>query len=415
MSSAKIKEINYGANWITTGSGANMIKPSTGYAFYNMATDAQGISEAMVNHIPIVRKEFQFRFQFYDRLLLKILEENPEHGKNIFQNLFKRIPINNVLTFLSEKSSVRQEISIFLKLPLFIFLQVVVKDILVRLSKIAPNLLALLVTLISIMLSAFGLVKIMYVFLILGFLTVGLSHGAVDHLTDIRISGNKELLKFIISYLAKGAVLGVVWIWLPDIALVAFIVVSAWHFGQADFKEWNLKYGLRPLAWGLIVLLTMLFYHLQETIEVLETIDGLKICSILKGVTTNQIITSQILITFFSLLSIYFFKSKNMLVTIFYLLLSSMLPLLVSFGIYFVLQHSLHGWSHLKIALKTNTYNLWLKSLPFSISGAVIISTFMFFNSTQYFSLFFILLSCMSVPHIISMNHFYFRFNSIKN
>jgi hypothetical protein len=67
----------------------------------------------------------------------------------------------------------------------------------------------------------------------------------------------------------------------------------------------------------------------------------------------------------------------------------------------------LHGWSHLKSDLKTNSYNLWLKSLPFSLGGAVIILLFMLANSADYVGVFFILLSCISMPHILSMHHFY--------
>jgi hypothetical protein len=100
-------------------------------------------------------------------------------------------------------------------------------------------------------------------------------------------------------------------------------------------------------------------------------------------------------------------KSKRMALTFSYLLISSMLPLLVSFGIYFVIQHSFHGWSHLKTALKTNTYQLWKKSLPFSMGGAFIIVAFMLLNRADYISIFFILLSCISIPHVLSMDLFY--------
>jgi hypothetical protein len=84
-----------------------------------------------------------------------------------------------------------------------------------------------------------------------------------------------------------------------------------------------------------------------------------------------------------------------------------MLSLLVSFGIYFVVQHSLHGWRHLKNDLKTNSFNLWLKALPFSLGAVLIFLTFMLLNNKDYTGVFFIILSCISMPHIFSMHNFY--------
>lgn len=100
-----------------------------------------------------------------------------------------------------------------------------------------------------------------------------------------------------------------------------------------------------------------------------------------------------------------------MLVTLSYLLICSVMPLIVSFGIYFVAQHSLHGWLHLKKDLKTSSYHLWLKSLPFSLGGAFVFLTFMLLNSKEYLGIFFILLSCISMPHVLSMHNFYSSFN----
>ena len=57
--------------------------------------------------------------------------------------------------------------------------------------------------------------------------------------------------------------------------------------------------------------------------------------------------------------------------------------------------------------LKTNSFSLWLKGLPLSLGGALIFLIFMLLNNKDYFSIFFIVLSCISMPHIISMHKFY--------
>ena len=203
---------------------------------------------------------------------------------------------------------------------------------------------------------------------------------------------------------------GFIWLLQPDIAFIIFITFSAWHFGQTDFKEWNQKQGFPSFLWGLIVLVTILFFHLKETTDVLQQIEGLQIHHVFKELTLNQILVGKLSIGFFSLLFIAYFKSKRMLVTFSYLVVSTALPLLASFGIYFIVQHSFHGWRHLKNNLKMSTYSLWLKSLPFSSGGTLLFILLFFIDFTNYIGMFFILLSCISLPHVFSMHHFYGRF-----
>lgn len=409
MSSADIVSVDYGEKWVRTGASANMVKPTTGYAFYNMAVDAKKNAEAMRSRQPYRRHESPARFKFYDGLLLKILEEQPQIGKPIFERLFKYAPIKSVLSFLSEKSALSQEIWIFARLPLSVFLRAAFKDIIYRVSKIPPTSLALIITLMMLALLPLGCEQALYLFLVIGFFTVGLSHGAVDHIINEKNSDYKQLLLFSIKYIGKGALLGVVWLLLPDLALALFLAFSAWHFGQADLREWNIKHRLSPFLWGGLVLLTILSFHLAETLAVLESIDGLQMHRAFIGLAERKLLIGQAVITLCAILLAAFHQSKQMLITLCYLLLSSFLPLMVSFGLYFVLQHSLHGWRHLKSGLKINSYHLWLKSLPFSIGGAIIISAFVLADSASYISLFFILLSCMSMPHVVSMHHFYLR------
>lgn len=410
MSNLKISTVNYGENWVYTGARASMIKSTTGYAFHNMAIDANRQVGSMISQQTFERKQSHKRFNYYDRLLLKILEETPHHGKKIFQHLFKQQSITEVLSFLSEKSSLRKEIIIFSKLPVFLFLRAALKDITFRFSNIPPSSLAFVITIFSVFLFAFHLSIILWVFLGFGFLSIGLSHGSLDHLTENIIKGRKQYATYILKFLAKGALFGFIWILQPDIAFIFFITFSAWHFGQTDFKEWKQNQGFPAFLWGLIVLVTILFFHLQETNDVLQQIEGLKLHHVFKELTLNQILVGKLSIGLSSLLFIAYFKSKRMLLTFSYLIISTLLPLLASFGIYFIVQHSFHGWLHLKKNLKMSTYKLWLKSLPFSSGGALLFILLFFIDFTNYIGMFFILLSCISLPHVFSMHNFYGRF-----
>jgi Brp/Blh family beta-carotene 15,15'-monooxygenase len=407
MSSSTIKIEDFGTNWINMGARANMIKCSTGYAFHAMAEDALTQMEAIKNNELPKRKHRGHRFAFYDRLLLKILDESPEYGKVIFETLFKKVPIVKVLRFLGEKTSLSEEVIIFSKLPKRIFITSAAKDILQQISTLPVIALPFLFTIITLFLSLINLQYISWGILGFGFLSVGLSHGALDHLTAKPIINKKQLVSFIIRYLFKAIILGLVWIFYADLALLLFITYSAWHFGQADFKEWNLKQGWQSLCWGIIALMIILFFHFEELNLILLQIPNLEFVNTLKRLSGNQILVLRIFLITGGLLLAAINKSKHILFTLTYLLLCSMLPLLVSFGIYFVGQHSLHGWRHLSLGLNEPSSQLWLKSIPFSIGGASIIIYFLLLSSSNYEGVFFIILSCLSIPHIFSMHHFY--------
>ena len=262
-------------------------------------------------------------------------------------------------------------------------------------------------TILSLFLVNSNFEYIYWCILAIGFLSVGLSHGALDHLTTNKIGSKKQLLYFVAGYLLKSAILGLVWLFLPDLALLVFITYSAWHFGQTDFKEWRFEEGLQSLLWGIVVLMTILFFHIEELTWILKQIPNLQATQLLIKITDVQVRSIQVFIIAVGLLLAVLNKSKYILYTLFYLLLSSFLPLLVSFGIYFIGQHSVQGWRHLTIGLKECSYKLWLKSLPFSIGGALLILYFSFFSNYNHASMFFIILSCLSVPHIFSMHRFY--------
>lgn len=407
MNSAKIKIDNLGNNWVNMGARADLLKCSTGYAFHAMAEDALIQMEAIRNNQLPKRKLRKQRFIFYDRLLLKILKDEPKYGKIIFETLFNNVPITKVLSFLREKTSISEEIFIFSKLPKRLFIKTALKDLMQQVAIFPILIMPFLFTIVTLILSHHNYEPISWVILATGFLSVGLSHGALDHLISKKITNKKQLLLFVVSYLLKSALLGLVWLFLPDIALIIFIAYSAWHFGQADFKEWNLKQGGQSFLWGLIVLMTILFFHFEELNWIVKQIPNLLCVTILKEMSESQITSIKILIITCGIFLSAFNKSKFIIYTLTYLLLSSFLPLLLSFGIYFVGQHSFHGWRHLSIGLNESSSKLFLKSLPFSIGGALIILFFMLFSHTNQIGIFFVILSCLSIPHVLYMHRFY--------
>ena len=156
-----------------------------------------------------------------------------------------------------------------------------------------------------------------------------------------------------------------------------------------------------------------LFFHRDEFISILQQIPNLSYLDLNKMPDT-LFLWLQIVTISGGLFLALIYKSKHILLTLIYLLLASMLPLLMAFGIYFVGQHSISGWKHLSVGLKKGSSTMWVNSLPFTFGGAFIIFYFLWFAAGNYIGIFFIILSCLSLPHVFSMHNFYRLFQNKK-
>lgn len=97
------------------GTAAGQVKPSTGYAFTRMNQDVKNIVSNSIRKRP-------GRFRFYDRLLLSIIKTDTKKFPEVMKRLFNSVPMPQILTFLDEKSTQIQEIQIFYRLPIPLFL-----------------------------------------------------------------------------------------------------------------------------------------------------------------------------------------------------------------------------------------------------------------------------------------------------
>jgi hypothetical protein len=112
-------------------------------------------------------------------------------------------------------------------------------------------------------------------------------------------------------------------------------------------------------------------------------------------------------------------KRRQMLFSVLMLTISIQLPLITSFGLYFIGQHSLNGWNHLKKGINTNNATLYMKALPFTVGGAILFLALAYFVKNNYLvqfnehllTVFFVFISCISFPHVMAMSRFYNKKN----
>ena len=400
---------------IAIGGRAGAVKPSTGYAFKNMFNHAERLADSLKRNIKPAVITDSSRFRFYDRLLLLILTKQPFQGKPIFEALFKKNEIKNVFLFLDEKTTLIQDIRIFLTLPIKPFLKAVGWVVSSRMQRILIPFILLLLSLLFLLLfktapQLFNFVQI--TMFTAGMFLVGIPHGAVDHLLE---TGNfKSRIKpgFVIKYIGLSLFNLVVWIFFPTVALLFFIGYSAWHFGQNDWREWqpNNINSLKNYIWGIFIFGIILCGHITETNTILDNMNVFKLpLSDIEGKIVSTLIAGA------AIAWAIFKKRWRMIFSSLMLLVSIELPLISSFGLYFIGQHSLNGWSHLKQGMSVDNKSLYLKALPFTIGALVLFAALIYLLRNNYLSefneslitIFFVFISCISFPHVMVMNQFY--------
>ncbi|RKS93770.1 Brp/Blh family beta-carotene 15,15'-monooxygenase [Flavobacterium limicola] len=191
--------------------------------------------------------------------------------------------------------------------------------------------------------------------IILGFFlifTFGILHGANDLLLIKNIKTTKQsnswfkILGYYVVMVLTGALL---FYTIPQIALLLFIIVSAYHFGEQqwqdlldNFPKW-IQMAFQFL-YGFIVLQLLFVFHSDEVQSIILNIANINIPG------QYFVLLLQISsITFIGLSTYLYWKSKNirkkLILEFFYLMLFAILfkssSLIWGFAIYFVLWHSI--------------------------------------------------------------------------
>lgn len=109
----------------------------------------------------------------------------------------------------------------------------------------------------------------------LGVGTVGLLHGALDHLVAFRLYTDRiGWGTFLAGYLGVMAAYAGLWVVAPVAALVLFLALTVWHFGQADAHTFGWDGGgpLLPLTRSLAVLGVLFGLSLPDVADILAPV-----------------------------------------------------------------------------------------------------------------------------------------------
>ncbi len=256
-------------------------------------------------------------------------------------------------------------------------------------------------------------------------LIFGIPHGATDHVLHNIMRKEKidtvPELWFLLFYLGVILLYALIWYLVPEIALLLFIIISAYHFGETQLIKLEGREIFKIftyLFWGQSLLLIIFYPHLTEVAEIISPY--------LISETSSEWIIEHYLIFLVSSLSgtivgILVLNFKTIVPQVFELLilftLSYFTTLLIAFAVFFAFWHSRDA-TYLqikKISKKMGEFSFlqWLKlALPYtlvSLLGIALIIGFSEYRQLQMpsITLFFILVSLITMPHVIVMASFY--------
>lgn len=116
---------------INIGTAGGQTKASSGYTFRFIQKHSDALVQQLVRFgNPFLKKPVSSpRFHFYDSTLLHILSHHQLPGERIFSHLFKKNKPQQVLRFLDNESSLKDELKIISSLPTMPFLKAALKQL----------------------------------------------------------------------------------------------------------------------------------------------------------------------------------------------------------------------------------------------------------------------------------------------
>ncbi len=116
---------NQNPNIIHLGTLAGCSKPSTGYTFYDIQKHCKSIIDELTSTGKVSSRKWdrKRRFKFYDNIILNIAVKWPNALPEIFSKMFGNNRANVVLKFLSEETTLWEEIGILSRLKFAIFIK----------------------------------------------------------------------------------------------------------------------------------------------------------------------------------------------------------------------------------------------------------------------------------------------------
>ena len=257
-------------------------------------------------------------------------------------------------------------------------------------------------------------------------LTIGVSHGSLDHVKGKRLLNILNINKisiFYFSYILIAILVIITWIIIPFISLMIFLLVASYHFGKEDtqflINENSYFNQLLFFLKGLLIIVAPIFFHFEETVAIFKLllVDSEIFYSTLEFIEVNKILPIAIILSSLSSIFLFLrkFEIKKFIVFFDYfsiLILNYYLTPLVAFTVYFCFLHSIRHSITLIYEIDKNDFKNGLKvfvqkALPLTVLTAIfcLIGLYLLNNNYDFNSsilkIIFIGLASLTFPHIL--------------
>jgi Brp/Blh family beta-carotene 15,15'-monooxygenase len=261
-------------------------------------------------------------------------------------------------------------------------------------------------------------------------LLLGIPHGAIDNVLFLR-NNNLKNSQFISIYLVFVALNVGLWFIAPSAAYILFLLVSAYHFGQSQFSHYFTKQPIIHKAlyffWGTTILLGLIYLNIAEILSITSSsrefaaFGPLHKENIMLNLFLGCLAVTVALMLYTTVKKSLQVQSFLMEVLVIALVLACfyLMPLLIGFTFYFIILHSFkvlkEEYHFLTVKKEVNSVSKFIQLVaPFtllSIAGIAFLFALIYFDflALSYGYCLLIVISSITLPHVVVMNRFYFR------
>ena len=257
-------------------------------------------------------------------------------------------------------------------------------------------------------------------------LSVGISHGSLDNLKGkklFQIYGINNPNIFYLIYIFIAITIIILWVVIPTLSLVIFLIVASYHFGKEDTQFLIIENSYFNqslfLIKGSLIILAPMYFHFNETVSIFKLllIDNESFYKFLNFIETNKILFYGIILATLSNIILFTknFEFKKFTIFLDYfsiLIINYYFSPLIAFTIYFCFLHSIRHGITLMLELNETDLNLGFKlfikkALPLTIFTAAFFLFGLYFLNNYYsfnssiLKIIFIGLASLTFPHIL--------------
>lgn len=244
---------------------------------------------------------------------------------------------------------------------------------------------------------------------------IGVPHGGLDHWVGRRKLkpklGHLWMPTFFGSYLTVAVLVAILWVAFPAATIVTFVVISAWHFGREDTLRMTGGWGshLIATATGGVVIWVPAIVRPAEMRSLLLPLTGGSIDSAEMTVWVTAWIAAVMLpLAWFAWWQRTRSVHEGMLFPV-TVLAASVLPILVSFTLYFCGWHSIRGLKRLRRSENLEWLEFGFAVAPLSVLAVIGITatgmcvggiSALTLTDSSILQMTFIGLASIAVPHV---------------